>query len=136
MLAFVAFICQDGRRCRRGCRGLDADASWRALYGVPIYAFLCVVLAIGVGALVRQSAAAISLMVLWPLLMESLLGVFGGFGRTVQPFLPFLNANRFLSVEEYAGDWHWGVWGSLVYFAVFVAIVFAGALVLVNRRDA
>ncbi|KQY39297.1 MULTISPECIES: ABC transporter permease [Nocardia] len=116
--------------------GLVLDGNWRALYSVPIYAFLCVMLAIGVGVLVRQSAAAISLIVLWSLLVENLLGAFGSFGRTVKPFLPFQNANRFLSVEEYAGDWHWGVWGSLIYFAVFVAIVFAGALVLVNRRDA
>ena len=54
---------------------LVLDGNWRALYSVPIYAFLCVMLAIGVGALVRQSAAAISLFVLWPLLVESLVGV-------------------------------------------------------------
>ncbi|GAD83480.1 ABC transporter permease [Nocardia asteroides] len=115
---------------------LVLDGNWRAIYGIPIYAFLCVVLAIGVGVLVRQSAAAISLIVLWSLLLEGLLGAFGSFGRTVKPFLPFQNANRFLSVEEVSGNWHWGVWGSLIYFAVFVAIVFAGALVVVNRRDA
>ncbi|MFD3748296.1 ABC transporter permease [Nocardia sp. NPDC058633] len=116
--------------------GLVLDGNWRAIYSIPIYAFLCVMLAIGVGVLVRQSAAAISLIVLWSLLLENLLGAFGSFGRTVKPFLPFQNANRFLSVEEYAADWHWGVWGSLIYFIAFVAIVFAGALVLVNRRDA
>lgn len=116
--------------------GLVLDGNWRAIYGIPIYAFLCVMLAIGVGVLVRQSAAAISLIVLWPLLLEGLLGAFGSFGRTVKPFLPFENVNRFLNVEEVAGNWHWGVWGSLIYFAAFTAIVFAGALVLVNRRDA
>ena len=79
---------------------------------------------------------AISLIVLWSLLLEGLLGAFGSFGRTVKPFLPFQNANRFLTVEDVSGNWHWGVWGSLIYFAVFVAIVFAGALVVVNRRDA
>ncbi|GEM29968.1 putative ABC transporter, membrane protein [Nocardia neocaledoniensis NBRC 108232] len=115
---------------------LVLDGNWRAIYGIPIYAFLCVLLAIGVGVLVRQAAAAISLIVLWPLLIEGLLGAFGSFGRAVNPFLPFANANRFLTTEEVSGNWHWGVWGSLIYFAVFVAIVFAGALVVVNRRDA
>ncbi|MFC4375995.1 ABC transporter permease [Nocardia halotolerans] len=115
---------------------LVLDGNWQAIYSVPIYALLCMILAVGVGVLVRQSAAAISLIVLWPLLIEPLLGAFGSFGRTVKPFLPFANADRFLAVEQVATDWHWGVWGSLAYFAAFAVIVFAGALVVVNRRDA
>ncbi|MFC4126193.1 ABC transporter permease [Nocardia rhizosphaerae] len=119
-----------------GVPTLVLEGNWRAIYGIPIYAFFAVMLAIGVGVLVRQSAAAISLIVLWPLLIESLLGAFGSFGRAVNPFLPFANVNRFLSVEEISGNWHWGVWGSLIYFAAFCVLVFAGALVVVNRRDA
>ncbi|GGK52030.1 ABC transporter permease [Nocardia camponoti] len=115
---------------------LTLDGNWRAIYGIAIYALLCVVLAIGVGVLVRQSAAAISLIVLWSLVIESLLGAFGSFGRNVKPFLPFQNANRFLTPGDVPGEWHWGPWGSIVYFGVFVAIVFGVALVVVNRRDA
>ncbi|GAA3183791.1 hypothetical protein GCM10020255_079190 [Rhodococcus baikonurensis] len=55
---------------------LDNADAWRAVYGVPIFAFLCVVLAIAVGALLRQSAGAIALLLLWPLLIESLFGMF------------------------------------------------------------
>ncbi|WP_028479426.1 ABC transporter permease [Nocardia sp. CNY236] len=123
--------------------GPDAGASltlstaedWRVVYGVAIYAFLGVVLAVGVGVLVRQSAAAISLIVLWPLLIETLLGTFGSFGETVAPFLPFMNVNRFVGSAT-TGEWHWGAWGSLLYFAGFVAVVFGAALIVVNRRDA
>ncbi|PPJ20017.1 ABC transporter permease [Nocardia nova] len=116
---------------------LSSDADWRALYGLAIYAFLAVVLSVGIGALVRQSAAAISLIVLWPLLIETLLGSFGSFGRTVQPFLPFANINRFLGEDtSSAAHWHWGPWGGLVYFIVFVAVVFGAALIVVDRRDA
>ncbi|MFE1595427.1 ABC transporter permease [Nocardia sp. NPDC058705] len=135
VLALIAFVIAKGISGDRA-PGLVLDGNWRAIYGLPIYAVLCVVLAVAVGVLVRQSAAAISLLILWPLLIETLLGAFGSFGRTVTPFLPFANANRFLSDQPVMGDWHWGVWGSLIYFTVFVAIVFAGALVLVNRRDA
>ncbi|PSR60075.1 ABC transporter permease [Nocardia sp. MDA0666] len=115
---------------------LNSDADWRALYGLAIYAFLAVILSVGVGALVRQSAAAISLIVLWPLLIETLLGSFGSFGRSVQPFLPFANINRFLGEGASAAHWHWGPWGGLVYFIVFVAVVFGAALIVVDRRDA
>ncbi|WP_063012961.1 ABC transporter permease [Nocardia kruczakiae] len=115
---------------------LNSDADWRALYGLAIYAFLAVILSVGVGALVRQSAAAISLIVLWPLLIETLLGSFGSFGRSVQPFLPFANINRFLGEGTSAAHWHWGPWGGMVYFIVFVAVVFGAALIVVDRRDA
>lgn len=114
---------------------LTGGEAWRAIYGVPIYALLCVFLAVAVGTLVRQSAGAITLLLLWPLLIESLFGLFGSFGRNVQPFLPFMNANHFLGADQ-GVDWHWGPWGSLVYFAAFVAVVFGAALFLVNRRDA
>ncbi|MFF0280413.1 ABC transporter permease [Rhodococcus aetherivorans] len=114
---------------------LEGDDAWRSIYGVAIYALLCAVLAVAVGALLRQSAGTIALLLLWPLLIESLFALFGSFGRQVQPFLPFANANHFLGSEQ-GIDFHWGPWGSLVYFAVFVAVVFAAALVVVNRRDA
>ncbi|MBF6224951.1 ABC transporter permease [Nocardia abscessus] len=115
---------------------LSSADDWREVYGIPIYAFLCVLLAVGVGVLVRQSAAAISLIVLWPLLIEGLLGAFGSFGRNVTPFLPFANANHFFSSAASTANWHWGPWGSLLYFTAFVAIVFGAALVVVNQRDA
>lgn len=114
---------------------LTGAEAWRTIYGVPIYALLCVALAVAVGSLVRQSAGAISLLLLWPLLIESLFALFGKVGREIQPFLPFANANHFLGSEQ-GIDWHWGPWGSLLYFVLFVAIVFGAALFVVNRRDA
>jgi ABC-2 type transport system permease protein len=93
------------------------------------------VLAVGVGTLLRQSAGAIALLLLWPLLIESLFNLFGSFGTKVMPFLPFLNANNFLGAQQ-GVEFHWGPWGSLVYFAVFVFVIFGAGLVVVNKRDA
>ena len=114
---------------------LSSAEDWRGLIGVPLYAFLGAVLAVAVGVLVRQSAAAIALIVLWPMLVEPLAGAFGSFGRNVQPFLPFANMQRFTGGEG-AGNWHWGPWGGLIYFTVFVVIVLAAALYIVEKRDA
>ncbi|WP_072690985.1 ABC transporter permease [Rhodococcus marinonascens] len=114
---------------------LSDNASWRSIYGVPIYAFLCVVLAVGVGALLRQSAGAIALLLLWPLLIENLFNLFGSFGEKIMPFLPFLNANHFLGATQ-GTNFHWGPWGSLLYFAVVVVVIFGASLVVVNKRDA
>lgn len=116
---------------------LDNADAWRAVYGVPIFAFLCVALAIAVGALLRQSAGAIALLLLWPLLIESLFGMFGSFGRNVTPFLPFANADHFLSSGS-STNFHWGgPWGgSLFYFAAFVLVIFGISIAVVNKRDA
>ncbi len=113
----------------------DGDAGWRPVYGIPLFAFFAVVLAVGVGTLLRQSAGTIALLLLWPLLIESLFNLFGSFGREVMPFLPFANANHFLGIEQ-SVDFHWGPWGSLVYFAVFTLVVFGISLLVVDRRDA
>ena len=111
----------------------------RGLYGVPVYAFFAVLFAIGVGVLVRQTAAAVSIVILLPVVLETLMSAFGSFGRNVGAFMPFQNAGRFYSVgpgPDTSVDWHWGPWGSLLYFATFVAIVFGAALFAVNKRDA
>lgn len=113
----------------------DGDSGWRPIYGIPLYAFLAVVLAVGVGTLLRQSAGTIALLLLWPLLIESLFNLFGSVGRDIMPFLPFMNANHFLGVEQ-GVEFHWGPWGSLAYFAAFVLIVFGVALLVVDKRDA
>ncbi|MDI9903736.1 ABC transporter permease, partial [Rhodococcus sp. IEGM 1409] len=115
---------------------LSTGDDWRAIYGIPIYAFLCVILAVGVGSIIRQSAGAIALLLLWPLLIESLFGLFGSFGEKITPFLPFANANHFLSPGGGSLDFHWGPWGSLIYFAAFVLVIFGASIVIVNRRDA
>ncbi|MGW6331442.1 ABC transporter permease [Nocardia rhamnosiphila] len=117
---------------------LILEGNWRALYSIPVLAFLNVVLAIAIGVLVRQSAAAISLIVLWQLIIEPLVGALGKVGREISAFLPFQNASRFALMDESmaSGNWHWGVWGSLVYFVAFVALVTGVALVVVNQRDA
>ncbi|MGW6377591.1 ABC transporter permease [Rhodococcus sp. NPDC055112] len=114
---------------------LSGGEAWRSIYGVPIYAFLCVVLAVAVGTLLRQSAGAIALLLLWPLMIENLFSLFGRVGENIKPFLPFMNANNFLGAPQ-GVDFHWGPWGSLVYFAAFVAVIFGLALFTVNRRDA
>ncbi|AHH21959.1 putative ABC transporter, permease [Nocardia nova SH22a] len=138
VLALVAYVVAKPLAGDAGLQmSLSSETDWRALYGTAIYAFLGVVLAVGVGALIRQSAAAISLIVLWPLLIETLLGSFGSFGHNVQPFLPFANMDHFIDdTSASSANWHWGPWGGLIYFLIFTLVVFGAALVVTDRRDA
>jgi len=107
----------------------------RELFGIPIYFALLAVLAVGVGTLIRQSAGAISLLLLWPLVIESLATIIPKVGKYVGEFGPFNNVNYFLG-NGGGFDFHWGPWGGLLYFAAFVAIVFGASLFVVNKRDA
>lgn len=137
VLAFAAYAVAKAVAGDAGTT-LVLEGNWRALYAVPILAFLNVVLAIAIGVLVRQSAAAISLLVLWQLIIEPLVGALGKVGREISAFLPFQNASRFATMDDSlsSANWHWGVWGSLAYFTAFVVVVAGIAVLVVNRRDA
>lgn len=135
VLAFVALALAKVSAGRLGDT-LVMSGHWRAVYAIPIIAFLHIALAMAIGALVRQSAAAISILVLWQLVIEELLGMFGTFGRNAKPYLPFQNAARFSNSQEVAANWHWNVWGSLVYFTAFVVLIYVAALYWITEKDA
>ncbi|SIR94050.1 ABC transporter permease [Williamsia sterculiae] len=109
----------------------------RAYWGVPVYVFFCVLVSIGVGALIRQSAGAIVVVLIWMLALETVLANIPKVGPAVGPFLPFLNGQRiFESGSVGSVDFHWNAAGSGVYFAVVSVIVFVAGVVVTNRRDA
>ncbi|KWX63201.1 ABC transporter permease [Mycobacterium sp. NAZ190054] len=117
---------------------LTVPATVRFAAAVALYAVLAAVLGVGVATLLRHTAGAVTVLLLWPLLVEPLLANLPGRGWQIGPYLPFGNAMRFLDVQWlYPGfAMHWGTWGSLGYFAAVVVVVFVAALISVNRRDA
>jgi ABC-2 type transport system permease protein len=116
---------------------IDPDM-WRLVGAITLYAALTAVLGVGVAALLRHSAGAVAVLLLWPLVVEPIVGNLPSIGSEVGPHLPFANAFTFLRVQwlypTYAMPW--GEVGSLAYFAVVVAVVYGVAIVVVNRRDA
>ena len=112
--------------------------TWRLIGAITLYAALTAVLGVGVAALLRHSAGAVAVLLLWPLLVEPMLGNSPSVGSEVGPYLPFANAFRFIDVQWLypAFAMPWGVVGSLLYFVAVVAVVYAAAIVVVNRRDA
>lgn len=108
----------------------------RQIWGIPVYAALCVLLSMGVGALVRQTAGAISVVLVWMLVVETILGAVPKVKDWVGPFLPFANGSRFLSGATAGDDYHWNSGVSLVYFALWAVVVFVAGVWLANQRDA
>lgn len=115
---------------------LGSEHVIRQIWGTAVWAALCVVVGIGVGALVRQTAGAVSVVLVWMLVIENVAAALPVVGRRIGPFLPFRNGSRFLDGDFPGDGYHWNSWVSLVYFAIFAAIVFALGVLAVNKRDA
>lgn len=117
---------------------LTSGGVWRVSAALATFAALAAVLGVAVGAMLRHTAGAVAVLLLWPLVIEPILGNLPNIGAHVGPYLPFANVYVFTRVEWlYAAyGMPWGEVGSLVYFAVVVAVAFAAAVLVVNRRDA
>jgi len=111
---------------------------WQLTGALALYAALAAVLGVAVGALLRHAAGAVAVLLLWPLVVEPILGNLPDIGSEVGPFLPFGNAFVFADVQWLYPSYSmpWDRLGSLLYFAVVVSAVFVVATVVVNRRDA
>ncbi|WP_424183558.1 hypothetical protein ACOBQX_16335 [Actinokineospora sp. G85] len=114
--------------------GLDSSAAWRGVAGLGVVFALSTVIAVAVGALVRQSAGAISIVLVWSLLLEDLVSLIPNVGDNIRDWMPFVSARRFLG--NGGPDAVLGPWASLGYFAAVAAVLFTIAAVVVNKRDA
>ncbi len=116
---------------------ITSDETIRQIWGIPVFALLCVLVGLGVGAIVRQTAGAIVIVLIWMLAVETLLSVLPKIGPTLGPFMPFNNGYRFLDGDTPGGvDFHWNTAGSLIYFAIISIVVFIAGVVVTVRRDA
>jgi hypothetical protein len=117
---------------------LTEGGVWRVVASLALYAGLAAVLGLAVGALLRHTAGAVAVLLLWPLVVEPILGNLPDVSSVVGPYLPFGNAFVFTGVQWLYPPYvmAWGPLGSLVYFTAVVAVLFGAATVVVNRRDA
>lgn len=93
-------------------------------------------LGMAIGTLTRNPPSAITILVLWPLLVE---GIVGGllslaFEDNVARWMPFQSGLNSMFLELPDDDF--GRWGSLGYFAAWVLLVMVLAERSLKRRDA
>lgn len=114
---------------------LDGPDAWRQVAGVGLVDAGAAVLGVAVGVLVRHTAGAVALVIVWVLVGEPLVGTVPVVGPALAPLLPFGAADRFLApVPPGAGPlgspWLAGVWFALVAWALL-----AVAVRVARRRD-
>jgi len=96
-----------------------------------------VLMALGIGALVRSAAVAVAVVVLWPGILEATVALLPGVGEPLAPFLPFRNAAYGITGRIPPNvDYPWGQAGALAYFAGIAVVVYVAGVWFVERRDA
>jgi ABC-2 type transport system permease protein len=123
---------------------IDTSAEWRLLLGNGVVNALSAVIAIAVGILLRHSAAAIAIVILWPLAVENLFLLIPKVGDDLNKWAPFTNAGLFLNKGQDAGlagadaipTEGLAPWPALLYFAAWAAALLVIALAVASRRDA
>ncbi len=122
--------------------GLHTTQDWLNVAGLgPVFA-AAAVLAVALGILIRHSAGAIALLLIYYLAVEELVQLIPKVGHHIHEWLPFNVANKFLRGAAVAGDgpppsdsplspgW------ALAYFAGIAIVLLLVALGVAKKRDA
>jgi ABC-2 type transport system permease protein len=124
---------------------INTEPEWRNVAGVGLIYAISAVIAVAVGTMVRHTAAAISILLVWALLVESLIGLIPRVGDDILRWLPFNAGNHFLTAGMGAAagegggfglNMPFGPLGSVAYMAAIALGLLAIAIVLAERRDA
>lgn len=114
---------------------LSADDAWMVILRMVIYAFGAVALAIGVAYLLRRTAGAMAVVLLWVLVLEDIVAMIPKAQDWIPQYLPFKNMNSAVNLDDLANA-PWGQTGSVIYFAVICLVIFILGTVVLRRRDA
>ena len=122
---------------------INTAAEWRELAGKGLVFALSAVIAVAVGILIRQSAGAIAILLVWPLLLENLVLLVPKVGDDLNRWAPFTNADSFLNQGQDVGaagglpsSFALSPWWALLYFAGWAAALLVIALFTASKRDA
>ena len=106
------------------------------LAAIGVVSALAVLLALGIGALVRSGAVGVALVVIWPAILEATIALLPGVGATLAPYLFFGNMELAMTGRTRGIDYHWGQSGALAYVVAVCLVVFLAGIWAVERRDA
>lgn len=121
---------------------INTAAEWRLVAGQGLVFAVSAVFAVAVGILIRQSAAAIAILILWPLLVENLVLLIPKVGDDLNRWAPFSNGSSFLNqgqelgLAEGASSFALSPWWALLYFTGWAVALLVVALFSASRRDA
>ncbi|WP_026197128.1 ABC transporter permease [Sciscionella marina] len=127
---------------RDGAAPLSTAGDWRQVAGAGLIYAAGAILAVAVGILIRHTAGALALLLVYTLMAENLIQVIPNVGMDIHPWMPFHVGQKFLSTDGPGvgffptDDITLSPWASLAYFAAFAVVLLAIALGVAKKRDA
>lgn len=119
---------------------LGAEGTMRALVGTPLYLAAIAVLAVALGAIIRNSAGTIFGLVALLLVVPSILqAIPTDWVRDLAQFLPSAAGERLVIGDAMNGmgtEFILGPWQGFAVLVAWVAVVWVGAAIVLKRRDA
>jgi ABC-type transport system involved in multi-copper enzyme maturation permease subunit len=112
---------------------IDGTTQLRAVVGVVILYGLYALAGLGLGSIIRATAGAITLFVVWPLVIEPIIGALIS---PTHKYLPFIAASALIDTDRPRPHDVFTPWVGALWFAAFVALLLVIGTVLVWRRDA
>lgn len=124
---------------------LATGDDWRVVLGNIALFPIAAIIAVAIGTLIRQSAGAIAILLVWAMMAESLIGIIPTVGPKIGPWLPFTAGSAFITPPGGVAAAFGGppsttagptpVEGLLVFLATAV-VLWVIALIVLRRRDA
>ncbi len=112
---------------------LSDPGAMRILWGLPLFFAVAALLAMSLGAILRNSPAAITILALMSLGVEKVLLAIPNTHKVAQ-YLPFNAGMRITQPAD--TEWELSPWGGFTVFCVYAVALFLVALILTEKRDA
>lgn len=109
---------------------LSGAADYRVVLGAGGVYALTALVGLAIGTLIGRPVPAITVLLVWPILIENVLAGLPVIGEVLEPALPFMAADQFI-FNDRAGDPLW----SLTYFTAVTAGLLIIALLQFRRAD-
>jgi ABC-2 type transport system permease protein len=129
-----------GALARPAATELGFGGDVRLLWTIPVAVFSGTFFAIGVGNLIRHSAGAVTLLVVWMLVLETLaqtlvVGISARAARIPQALLPFTSFEKFVSGHGSPTLTEYSPTVSLFVFVAWSLVLFGAGVLVTLRRD-
>lgn len=109
---------------------------FKLVWRFAVYAGLGTLAVLGLAYIMRNAAGAISLLFVWVLALEPMVGLIPKVKKTLAGWMPFTNGDFWTQGEVLQGSITWGEWPALAWYAAVCVALWVVGLVITLRRDA
>ncbi|WP_257181011.1 ABC transporter permease [Corynebacterium cystitidis] len=111
----------------------SSEKAQRSLWVLPLAVAVVVVFCQGIAWIIRQTAGAVSLVLVWWLILEGMFNLIPKVGRDIYKYAPFNNLRQFV-IDLPSTEW--GIWTSFGIFSAFAIGFWIIGLIMLEKRDA